>query len=70
MRLINNDGIEYELIEISDPNFLIEEKKAIPAMTLTPSKEGWNDPNSDTIQRRYKGIKIGDKYYGYRQINN
>lgn len=68
MKIIDDYGVEYELIEMNDSTFSITQKKAEPAWTLTPYKVKWDDPTLDTVDRYYKGIKVGDKFYAYKPI--
>lgn len=70
MKIIDDKGNEFNLLEAESSSFILEERKDIPALTLTPYKEGWNDPSSSFIQRTYKSIKIGDKYYRYYLVNS
>jgi len=69
MKIVTGDGKEFELIQIEYSNFARDEPKSEIQISLLPYKEGWNDPDNTYITRTYKGIKIGDKYYGLKPIN-
>lgn len=62
------EGKEYEIIYMDADSFILEEEKTTPPMILTAHKPEWDDPDSKTIQRKYKGIKIGSKNFAYKLI--
>lgn len=69
---IDNHG-DYELIEINNDSFIVNEKKLLDDTSLVGillHKDGWNDPNLDSINRTFKAIKMNGKFYALRKIQD
>ena len=66
MKLIIDER-EFDMYHIDTDSFIVHEKKTPKPeddlRSVLTYKDGWNDPDSDTIARTYKSIKMNGKYY-------
>lgn len=64
------EGIEYELAEVSHPHFRMEGKGCPVHMDYAEKHFPQDEWTPMDGRKTFRSLRINDKFYGYKQINN